>query len=382
MDMYFLNQYGRFLFLPLIQVIVVASFFVGGLWLWFGVFCFFFMILLVDSALGETRIFIDIDTSKVHDAILVCSILLVLTQVLLLAWYLGTTTMPNMGILELQVATLENARADSGLFSKYGAIISTAVCVGASAGSVGHELSHRTNSIIFRYFGFWSFSLFGYGPYLIEHVHGHHRQIGLANDSSTAWRGMNFWRYLCRSASLSHIRSFELEAVRLKNKGKGRLNSGNRVFHCLAMTVFSMSIFLVMAGAIGIVAFLVLCFHSIVIIETFGYIGHYGLIREPGAPVAMRHSWNSPQRTMSGMLFNLSRHSHHHTDGTLEYWRLQVPSSVPHLPLSSGIVATVAIFPPLFFRLMNNSLRHWDENFASVGERALISSQSIGSFDK
>ena len=47
-------------------------------------------------------------------------------------------------------------------------------------------------------------------------------------------------------------------------------------------------------------------------LEGVNYMEHYGLVREEGAPIEPKHSWNTNKRISSVLLYNLTRHSSHH----------------------------------------------------------------------
>ena len=46
-------------------------------------------------------------------------------------------------------------------------------------------------------------------------------------------------------------------------------------------------------GVVGMLTFLLCALLAKLFLEAINYIEHYGLIRERGKPVRMRHSWNS-----------------------------------------------------------------------------------------
>ena len=77
-------------------------------------------------------------------------------------------------------------------------------------------------------------------------------------------------------------------------------------------------------GATTLVAFLMAAAMGIGLLETVNYIEHYGLLREKDQSgvyesVKHHHSWNSDHPIGRAMLFNLSRHSDHHYNGSKKY---------------------------------------------------------------
>ena len=115
------------------------------------------------------------------------------------------------------------------------------------------------------------------------------------------------------------------------------------------------------------------------LLEFVNYLEHYGLVRAPQAPVKPHHSWNSNKRMSAFVLYNLTRHSHHHAEGDLPFWRLEPYPEAPMLHF--GYLTTIAItmVPPLWHRLMIPKLKEWDQRYASPEERRLAAAQNAAS---
>ena len=89
---------------------------------------------------------------------------------------------------------------------------------------------------------------------------------------------------------------------------------------------------------------------------------HYGLrrkISETDAdggkpePVRAAHSWNSPQLWSSAMMLNAPRHSDHHQHPMRPYPALTLDSRMPVLPHALPVMAVIALWPPLWRRVMD-----------------------------
>jgi len=97
------------------------------------------------------------------------------------------------------------------------------------------------------------------------------------------------------------------------------------------------------------------------------------LVRAPGTPVAPRHSWNTNKRVSSILLYNLTRHSHHHEQGSLEFWKLRPYPDAPEMPY--GYLTTlylVSFFPWAYRRMMEPRLEEWRNTYATEEEKALM----------
>ena len=120
--------------------------------------------------------------------------------------------------------------------------------------------------------------------------------------------------------------------------------------------------------------FLLIAFLSKVALESINYIEHYGLVREKGKPVRMRHSWNSNHFLSSIYLYNVTRHSDHHRNSNLKFWELSpVDKNAPMLPYGYLTMLYLVLFLPfLYKKIMKRELENWDNNYANEFEKQLI----------
>lgn len=120
--------------------------------------------------------------------------------------------------------------------------------------------------------------------------------------------------------------------------------------------------------------FLLIAFLSKVALESINYIEHYGLVREQGRPVRMRHSWNSNHFLSSIYLYNVTRHSDHHRNSNLKFWELSpVDKNAPMLPYGYLTMLYLVLFLPfLYKKIMKRELENWDNNYANEFEKQLI----------
>ena len=98
------------------------------------------------------------------------------------------------------------------------------------------------------------------------------------------------------------------------------------------------------------------------LLETVNYIEHYGLARKKKASggyekVRHNHSWNSDHQIGRLLLFNLSRHSDHHYNGSKKYAVLESLPESPQMPTGYPGMMVLAVFQPLWFLVMNKRLK-------------------------
>ena len=122
----------------------------------------------------------------------------------------------------------------------------------------------------------------------------------------------------------------------------------------------------VIGGWAGLGLFLYQAFIPIWQLEIVNYVEHYGLTRKhlgdgKYEPTFPRHSWNAAQRASNRLLINLQRHSDHHYKPNRRYPLLQsyAPSEAPQLPAGYTVMTLVAMWPPLWHRIMNPKVRKW-----------------------
>ena len=115
-------------------------------------------------------------------------------------------------------------------------------------------------------------------------------------------------------------------------------------------------------GTFVLFAFIGAAIFGIIQLETVNYIEHYGLLRNKNEHgryerVKRIHSWNSDHVIGKVLLFNLSRHSDHHYNGSKHYQLLKTLPESPQMPTGYPGMMILALIPPLWFNLMNKKLQ-------------------------
>ena len=130
----------------------------------------------------------------------------------------------------------------------------------------------------------------------------------------------------------------------------------------------------IIGGVNGMFCFLLCALLAKSFLEAINYTEHYGLVRERGKPIRMRHSWNSNHFLSSVYLCNVTRHSDHHKNSNLKFWELKpIHEDAPMLPYGYLMMLYLVLFMPfLYKRIMNKELLDWDQNYANDFERNLV----------
>lgn len=244
-----------------------------------------------------------------------------------------------------------------------GLVLSAGILSGGIGITIAHELTHRPGWLERRLADLLMITV-GYHHFCIEHVHGHHRRVATPEDPATARYGESIYRFFPRVAFTGFLSALDLEAARLRRRGKGWFNLRNRVVVGAAVTLAAYALVLVLAGWQAFVFLSALSLVAVFLLETINYNEHYGLMRREVAtgryePIAARHSWDASERLTGWLLFNLQRHADHHLRAGVAYPGLVLRAGAPQLPAGYATMLMVAMIPPLWFRLMNPRVEAW-----------------------
>jgi alkane 1-monooxygenase len=239
-------------------------------------------------------------------------------------------------------------------------VVGISVAVGISGGVIGitvaHELIHRSDRVD-RILGGVLLALVFYLHWAIEHVAGHHRRVATREDPATARLGEPLLAFMVRSTGTGFLSAWRIEAARNGRRGV-RSPFANRVLGGVGASLGLTAAFWAAFGTRGLVFFLLQSAVAIVFLETINYIEHYGLERRLVRPgmyerVTPLHSWNAAHRLTNLLLFNLQRHSDHHVWPARPYFKLRHHPESPQLPTGYAGMALLAMFPPLWRRVMH-----------------------------
>jgi len=244
----------------------------------------------------------------------------------------------------------------------------------------GHELVHRKKDKFDLFIGNWLLAMSWDCAFAVEHVYGHHKNVGLDIDPATAKRGENIYAFIIRAIVKEQKDAWAIDLEQLKRRGHSIISLNNRmIIGYLRSIVISMLSFFI-GGFGGMLIFLLCAFVAKSLLEVINYSEHYGLVRVPGEIVQPRHSWNSNSTMSSIYLYNVTRHSSHHEKANLKYWELIAYEGEPMMPQGYLTMLYLAIFAPYFFhRMMAKKLIEWDNKYATEKEKILASEQNKNS---
>ncbi len=263
------------------------------------------------------------------------------------------------------------------LVDKISIIFQTTLLIGILGTVPGHELTHRKQNKFDMFIGNWLLAFSWDCTFAIEHVYGHHKDVCLDEDPASAKRGENIYLFIIRASFEEQLSGWNLEADRLNRRNQNLLSMHNRMIIGYSRSLLITSLAFVFSGLWGMLTFLLCALIAKFYLEAINYIEHYGLVREKGKPVGMRHSWNSNHFLSSIYLFNVTRHSDHHRSTKLNFWELNpTHEDAPLLPYGYlSMLYLVLLTPFLYKKIMAKELVDWDQNSATEYERNYYSMQ-------
>jgi len=242
-----------------------------------------------------------------------------------------------------------------------GRITAMGIMCGVIGINVGHELGHRNNRFD-EFLGEVLLTTSLENHFLPYHNAGHHYEVATPEDAATARKNEPLYVFWFRSHFMSYFKAWKLENTRLKHTEKSWLHYNNRMLvYTIANLSLVFSIYYFFSLNV-VLTFIASASFGILLLETVNYIEHYGLLREKNKygryeKVKHHHSWNSNHVVGKLVLFNLSRHSDHHYNGSKHYQILKTHDNSPQMPTGYPGMMLLSMIPPLWFKLMNKKLK-------------------------
>ena len=131
--------------------------------------------------------------------------------------------------------------------------ISLGMITGGFGITLSHELIHRPKKWEIG-LGVLLLSQVSYSIFRIEHVFGHHRNVGTPKDCVSARLGENIYTFIPKAIIKSFISAFEIEQARVNRKHLSLTH--HRLFHYLIFQLMWMGLFYFLFGLTGLLLFL------------------------------------------------------------------------------------------------------------------------------
>lgn len=250
------------------------------------------------------------------------------------------------------------------------------IAVSLSTGGIGitvaHELGHKKSKIE-QFYSKVLLMTVSYMHFFIEHNKGHHVRVSTPEDPATSRENESFYAFWWRSVTQGYLSAWEIENKRLERKNKSKFSIHNQmIWFTLLPFLFGFALTFSVSAIIGEFTWIPLAFYfaqsflAFSLLEAVNYVEHYGLRRKKlddqrYERVAPHHSWNANHMVSNFFLFQLQRHSDHHFNAIKRYQVLDNYETAPQLPAGYPTMILLALFPPLWFRVMNPKLQKWND---------------------
>ncbi len=246
------------------------------------------------------------------------------------------------------------------IMGKVGLFFAAGLFFGQVSNANAHELIHRSRRGLHR-LGMWVYISMLFGHHTSAHVLVHHRHVATAADPNTSRKGEGFYRYAIRAWLGSFVQGYKAEASRLLRIDRAALHNPYLIYVSGAIVLIALAFWA--GGVKAAILYVLLAGHAQTQLLMSDYVQHYGLERTSRdgrpEPVSARHSWNSPHYFSSALMLNATRHSDHHAHPARPYPALTLPDGAPMLPRPLPLMASIALFPPLWRRIMDPRTERW-----------------------
>lgn len=348
-------DYGRYYLGVFLQLAVIASFVVGGPWVFVGI-ASLPLFGLIDSLLPNDFAIRRIGNKALADIpVWLCSLLGPVIYLFAAFWVVrnpGASGWEYAGVI-----------ASSAWLSVIPLVPAT------------HELYHQRGKLR-RFVGRYAQICYLDSTREIAHVVGHHIHVATTLDGDTAARGTSLYAFTPRAVVVSTREAWRSESDNLEKLGQHRWGLGHRLWKAILAQVLFQSVVFAIGGWMAVAVVLAGMIGARFWVESFNYFQHYGLIRLEGGQIARRHVWNHLKPLSRVLGFEITNHADHHTNSFAAYHELKPDTQ--WIPMPSVFVCFFsALIPPLWHgQIIKPALKRWDNEMASPEERAIAREQN------
>jgi alkane 1-monooxygenase len=323
-----------------------------GLWLWLTAIVYFVIVPLVDAAIGHD---ITNPTKEQESALKDDQFYVWIMYLSVPIYWMG------IAFTAYALATVELS-----WHSYIGAILSTGA-MHALGITMAHELGHRINKKGQVLAAKIIVASCGYGHFNIEHNQGHHKHVATPEDPASSRMGEGFYTFALREIPGTFVRAMRLETQRLEKDGHSFWSIQNNIIHSWLITLFGFGAITAICGIAALPYLIVAGLYGCLQLTLANYIEHYGLLRQKDENgryerCQPEHSWNSNFFVSNLFSLHLQRHSDHHANPARPYQLLRDINTAPDMPTGYPTMMMLAMFPPLWFFVMDRRVVRWADN--------------------
>ena len=207
-----------------------------------------------------------------YRVLLYVAIALLFAQFFVVAWFIGTHSLPWWAFLALTLGTG---------FSSSGSLL------------IGHELGHKSSRAD-RVAAQVVNGLVGYGHFCIEHNRGHHVHVATPEDCVSSRMGESIYKFVLREIPGAFRRGWALERERLEKLGKSVWSLSNEILMSWLLTAVIAAALVATFGWIMVPFLVIHHFYAWYGLTQANYVEHYGLLRQKLAERPLRAAGAAP----------------------------------------------------------------------------------------
>ena len=245
-------------------------------------------------------------------------------------------------------------------FEIIGMVLSVGIINGGLGINVAHEIGHRSgtfNQVVSQLLLLPNL----YMHFNIEHNRGHHKWVSTPKDPATSRKNEIFYFFWFRTVIFGFLSAWNIEKTDRIKKGLSPYSLTNKMIQFVLIQLGALVGLYLLSNLFTVGIAIVVAILGFTMLELVNYIEHYGLVRKllPNGryeSVQEHHSWNSNHEIGRVLLYELTRHSDHHFKSTRKYQVLRHFDTSPQLPYGYPGSMILALFPPIWFGIMNKQL--------------------------
>jgi len=238
---------------------------------------------------------------------------------------------------------------------------------GGTSINLSHELIHKDDKLE-RCMGIVNLGRWFYQHWYVEHLWGHHKNVGTHKDAATSKKNQSFYSFFPITLWGAIASAWHLEKQRCEIKYGSVWTINNKLIYFMINNIGLPYLSYKYWGTMGAVYYVAVSSVAIFYMEMINYIEHYGLYRDESELVTIHHSWNTPHRISNYVLFKLQRHSDHHENAFKPYQTLCSYDESPTMPQGYPLMVLLSLFPQRWFDVMNPILAHATKQKISKAE--------------
>lgn len=234
--------------------------------------------------------------------------------------------------------------------------MTTGLLTGCFIVTLAHDLLHG-HSTFQKALSVLLLTAAGIPHFATEHVCGHHRDVGLKEDPTTAKLNESFYAYFFKISYLNLKESYVTQ-YGLPTYLRRKILRTNLSMLALLIVVWGLIYVFSSHPTQTLIFFIVQGVVSYFLYELINYIQHYGLFRRNRRDeITLQLSWNCYYKYTNYILFLLPLHSLHHLP--IKNRKITDLKAGPRMPYLYFMMITMALLPPLWFSKMNRlALQH------------------------